>query len=331
MIKTALLGAWHVHTDGFVQAFTEAGGTITAVWDEHETRGREAAARYHASFEPDLPRILAQPDIEAVLVESSTTSHEEVITAAAQAGKAIFTDKALTPDLASSRRTADAVRAAGIPFMISLEAKSSALYQWVFDRIHRGELGQVTSAFFRRSHQAAVEPMLPSYWFDTSQTGGGITLDLGCHGLYLLPWLIGERPDRVQASMRAPFDTGADEISSTTMTFPGGAIASAHTSSAASQLDNTLEIVGTHASVQILGSRTEDAWIRFATPSGIERIDPSSWTDAPLPSAVFADVLERRKPVPEAYSLQEALYLSEMIEAAYTSAEENRTVYTGRD
>lgn len=96
MVRFALLSGWHVHTGWFAGELLKSGaGKFVAVWDEDEARGRKYAEEFGAEFEPDLFKVLAREDVDAVMVECPTTKHRDIIIAAAKAGKHIFTDKSM--------------------------------------------------------------------------------------------------------------------------------------------------------------------------------------------------------------------------------------------
>ena len=89
----ALISPWHVHTKNFMEKITKKGADCLYIWDFDHTRGKAAAELYQAVFEADYRKILADPAVEAVVVEAPTAMHKELIVLAAQAGKHIFSDK----------------------------------------------------------------------------------------------------------------------------------------------------------------------------------------------------------------------------------------------
>lgn len=333
MVKLALLSAWHVHTGWFAGELQKSGkGEIAVVWDEDQARGREMAGQLGAEFDPDLDRVLARQDIAGVMVECPTTRHREVIEKAARAGKHIFSDKALALTSEDCRAIRQAVEQNNVKFLLSLESKIIGVYQQAAKLVRDGMLGRVTSAYFRRAHQAALDPtMLPGYWFDTSQTGGGVTLDLGCHGFYLLPQLCG-RPKKVTCLMNELYGTGSDENSTTVMEFEGGAIGTAYTSFVSYRMDNLLEVVGTEGILVVSGSGPENyrMLLQSAHLPDYEQLTPvpreELWPDDELPILKFVDLIQSQEDQLPEFSLDVAETLTRLIECAYQSAQTGRTV-----
>src|SRR3712207_4975795 len=96
MIRIALLSFWHLHAYDYARAAAEHPETeIVAVWDEDARRGRAEAEQRGVPFFEHLDEVLAQPNVDAVVVDTPTSSHREVIVAAARAGKHIFTEKVI--------------------------------------------------------------------------------------------------------------------------------------------------------------------------------------------------------------------------------------------
>lgn len=333
MIGLALLSGWHVHTEGFVRQALETGlGELKVVWDNDAERGKAFAEKFGVSFDPDLDRVLAMDGIDAVLVEAATTIHKEVILKAANAGKHIFSDKALALSVKDCEEIREAIEKNHLKFVLSLETKTFSAYRFAKKLVDEGKLGRITSAYFRRAHQAALDKnMLPGYWFDTAQTGGGVTLDLGCHGLYLLPHLCG-KPKKVTCIMNELYGTGADENSTTVIEFENGAIGTSHTSFVSYQLDNLLELIGTEGNLVISGC--DGTRFRVLLQSkhlpGYEELTPVPEeeipADAEVPSAQFLRLVASEEESLPDFDLDTAITITRLIECAYESAETGKTV-----
>ena len=332
MVKIALLSAWHVHTGWFVKGLQDSGeGKICVVWDDDEARGRAMAEKLVVPFEVDLDAALKW-DVDAVMVECATTKHTEVILKAAAAKKHIFCDKALALSSAEVDQIRQAVEANGVKFMLSLESKIIGCYNYATQMVKSGKLGRITAVYFRRAHMAALTDMLPDYWFDTAQTGGGVTLDLGCHGFYMLPQLCG-RPKTVTCRMQQLYDTGADESSTTIVEFENGCIGTAHTSFVSYKMDNLLEIIGTEGILVISGepdSGNFTVLLQCANVPGYAQKQPVPLSEIPdsdpLPIVQFARMVQSDARSVPGYDLDVAATLTRLIECAYESARTGKTV-----
>jgi 1,5-anhydro-D-fructose reductase (1,5-anhydro-D-mannitol-forming) len=207
-IRVAALGFWHVHAPDYCTAATRHEATeLVAVWDDDEDRGRSGAAQFDVPYAADLDRVL-DSDVDAVIVTAETSRHREVITAAAAAGKHIFTEKMLAPTVDEADEIVAAVDANDVRLMVSLPRLYAGYTQTVREVIDHGVLGELTYGRVRLSHAGAVGspgggPWLPDRFFDPDEAIGGALTDLGCHPVYLTQFFLGTFPDTVSATYRS--------------------------------------------------------------------------------------------------------------------------------
>jgi predicted dehydrogenase len=200
-LRLAILSFWHVHAADYARRATEHPDTeITAVWDEDPVRGRARAAELGVRFHPDLGGLLARDDVDAVVVTCPTTTHREVIKAAAAAGKHVFTEKVLAPTAGECAEIVAAAEKAGIALMLALprmyEGYTAAIRKVLADDV----LGRLTLVRVRLAHGGAIEGWLPEHFYDPAATAGGALIDLGCHPMYLARLFLGRMPETVTAS-----------------------------------------------------------------------------------------------------------------------------------
>src|SRR5437763_8999169 len=202
MIRVAMLSMAHVHAMGYGQQVKRnADAEIACVWDDDPARGRAAAGKLGVPFEDNLHQVLGDPAIDGVVINAETSKHQDVILAAAEAGKHIFTEKALTVRTADAETVVTAVRRSGVKFMISLPQRSNAETLFLKRCLDEGYLGQVTLMRARIAHSAALDRWFKdgSLWFgEAAKAGGGSLFDLGCHTVDVMRWFLGE-PESVSA------------------------------------------------------------------------------------------------------------------------------------
>jgi predicted dehydrogenase len=212
-----------------------------------------------------------------------------------------------------------------------MEAKISAPYRYAKKLIDEGKLGKVSSAYFRRDHGAALERFLPAYWYDPKQTGGGVTLDLGCHGFYLLNQYCG-KPKKVTNIMNELYGTGSDENSTTIIEFENGAIGTAHTSFVSWKMDNLLEIIGTEGMLVVTGTGAKDYRVLLQSKHlpAYQILSPvpaeEYGEDDEYPIVSFARLVQSSEKEIERYSIDRAITLTRLIECAYESSKTGKTV-----
>lgn len=226
-LPVALLSMAHVHADGYARQVERDPRTrIAVIWDEDATRGREAAARFGVPFEASLDAALARPEVRGVLCNAPSALHTEALLAAARAGKHLFTEKVLALTVKECDQILAAVESAGVRLVVSMPQLCDPAIRWVKAALDAGRFGQVTAIRARIGHSAALDKWFPAdSWFGNAQlAGGGALMDLGCHPVYRMRYLMGE-PLAVSARLTTVGETyHIDDNGIVLLEFPGGAL-----------------------------------------------------------------------------------------------------------
>jgi len=250
-LRLAILSFWHVHAADYArQASAHPGTEITAVWDEDTARGRARAAELGAGFHPDLGSLLARDDVDAVVVTCPTTAHREVITAAAAAGKHVFTEKVLAPTPAECDEITAAVDASGVVLMLALPRLYEGYTAAVREVLAGGGLGRLTLVRVRLAHGGSVgEGWLPEHFYDPAATAGGALIDLGCHPMYLARLFLGRMPETVTASFGHVTQRAVDDNAVAVLRCADGTLGVVEASFTTPASPFSLELHGTEGSL----------------------------------------------------------------------------------
>jgi 1,5-anhydro-D-fructose reductase (1,5-anhydro-D-mannitol-forming) len=320
-IKIGMLSRWHVHADEYARAVNDSPhARVHAVWDEDPARGARWAAELGVDCIADYGQLFDA--VDAVIVTAPTERHAELIIAAARAGKHVFTEKVLAPRLADARRIAAAVRAASIHFAISFPRRTIAPLLYAKARIESGALGNVTLLRIRIAHDGALRNWLPEYFYDPVACGGGAMIDLGAHGMYLARWLLGT-PRRITSLFTSVTARAVEDNAVSMIEFDNGAVAINETSFVSWGGAYSVEIDGTRGGLLMASPR--DVRERHG--------DDKHWHDvgalpapAPMPIPRWLDGIARNDDSDFGMGIDAACELSAMMEAAYRSHRERRTV-----
>ncbi|WP_028551122.1 Gfo/Idh/MocA family protein [Paenibacillus sp. UNC451MF] len=231
MIRVAMLSFWHVHANDYARQATEHPGTeIVAAWDELPERGRKQAEERGVRFYEDLNELLAQKDIDGVIIDTPTNIHREVLIAAARAGKHIFTEKVIATTLKECNEILAAVKESGVKLTVSLPRLNADYTLAVQDILRQGALGDITLVRTRLSHNGAIpsergqQGWLPAHFFNKEQCGGGAMIDLGCHPMYLARLFLG-LPDSVSANYGYVTGKDVEDNAVSVLRYANGALA----------------------------------------------------------------------------------------------------------
>ncbi len=146
-------------------------------------RGRELARATRASTDP--VEAILDPDVEAVVIVTPTSTHATLIETALRAGKAVWSEKPIAQDLAETARIVDLWRELDIPVQLGFMRRFDPGYERAKQLIDSGELGRVEQfrAYSRDTFPPSLEYLLGC---------GGSFLDMSVHDLDLARFLVGE-------------------------------------------------------------------------------------------------------------------------------------------
>lgn len=322
MLKVAMLSKWHVHAKDYAQVVQKCpDAEIAAVWDEDAGRGAEWAEELGCPFYADLDELLAEPSIEAVICDTPTMRHFEVLSKAVKAGKHVFTEKVLAATVEECEELADLIERAGVTFTISYPLRSHPIELFVKEKLGSGTFGKVNLIRFRRAHNGLTAGWLPDYWYDEAQAGGGALMDLGCHAMYLADWFL-KKPQHISAFMASPFGTGVDESATVTVQDEEGAVFVGETSFVSAFSPDTLEVYGSDATLIAIGDE-----VRYADKdTGPAFITPALPEAKPLPIELFLKACAEGTGTPEGFTARDGVELTRLIVNAYRSDKEKKTI-----
>jgi predicted dehydrogenase len=248
-VRIAILSFWHVHARDYARQATDHPDVeITVVWDDDVERGRGWAADLGVDFHADLDELLARQDIDAVVVTCPTTAHRDVITAAAAAGKHVFTEKVLAP---TSAECAEITAAAeDVVLMLALPRLYEGYTTAIREVLASGELGRLTLVRVRLAHGGSVgEGWLPAHFYDPADTAGGALIDLGCHPMYLARLFLGRMPETVTASFGHVTGRAVEDNAVAVLRCADGALGMVEASFTAPASPFSIELHGTEGSL----------------------------------------------------------------------------------
>lgn len=333
-IRLAMLSMAHVHARGYARQIAQnPDAEIACVWDDDPSRGRPAARQLEVPFEDNLHEVLGDPSIDGVVVNSETNKHPDLYLAAAEAGKHIFTEKALTITAEQADAVTREIRKAGIHFMISLPQRSHPEVQFLKRCLDDGLLGRVTMMRARIAHSAALDRWFKegSLWFgDAKLAGGGSLFDLGCHTVDVMRWFLGEPESVIATTSNLAGAYDIDDQCVAVVTFKSGATGILDVSWVHRAGPNTWEIYGTDGfagrgypgmPVMVQGPKVEAAGL-----SGT--FVPSRLPEAlPTPLEQFIACLAHGTPMQ--ITVEDGRNLTHLLDGIYTSAREGRSVRLG--
>lgn len=164
------------------------GARLTAVADRNPGVARSLGGEY------DVPKtyeshhdLLDDNDIQAVVIVTSTSTHQEVVVDAARRGKAIFCEKPISLTVDGAREMIAAVERAGVFFHMAFQRRFDAGYMAAKKKVDDGAIG--SPVMFT---SISRDPYRPPLEFCDPKVSGGLIADMGAHDFDLARWYMGE-------------------------------------------------------------------------------------------------------------------------------------------
>jgi predicted dehydrogenase len=194
-VKIGLIGVGWIGSHHGHNVLKNAQAELVALANPECDRDKVDAfvAREHVSPRcyPDYQQLLADDEVDAVIIASPNGAHAEQAIAAAQAGKHIYLEKPMALTLEDCRRIVAAVKGAGVKFLIGYHRRFNPLYQHAKKLVADGYLGDV---FFVESdylHHIPGDWNIWS-WIGKESTGGSLFHAGGGHNVDLIRFFGGE-------------------------------------------------------------------------------------------------------------------------------------------
>jgi predicted dehydrogenase len=154
---------------------------------------RRLADRYGiADAYTDYRRMFQDPSIELITIAAPNVVHCEITLAAADAGKHVAVEKPMAMTVDECDRMIVACERAGVHLFYAEELFFTPKYVKAKEMADQGAFGEV---YLVKQSEMHFGPHADWFW-DVERSGGGVYMDMGCHGLAFCYWFLG-RPDPV--------------------------------------------------------------------------------------------------------------------------------------
>jgi predicted dehydrogenase len=242
---------------------------ISALCDVSQERLSTAAAKvpHPTATYTDYQKLLADPNVNAVVIAVPNLLHREILLAAIQSGKPILCEKPAgsTPsDATAIKQMVDSARQL---IMFGMQYRNNPKARKIAELIEAGDVGRpkyIVQNCSRGDWNLSPnvwrysDPKLggkPMNWRFSHAASGGTLNEFSCHYLDLLHWYAGGLPERVSGDGGiAVYKDGRDtwDHASVTMKYPNG-VTAVHTLSMFGPGRNDVVVMGDEGSIEQVG------------------------------------------------------------------------------
>ena len=291
-------------------------------------QGRDFAKQYHVPFISDQPETLfSNPDIQAVIICSSTDTHAEFIHNASHNNKAIFCEKPLDLSLQKTREIVNTLSVRGTKLMTAFNQRFDPNFAALCESLQSGKIGQPHTV-----HIISRDPMPPP--IEYIQRSGGLFRDMTIHDFDLARFFMNCEVQEVFAKGFNLIDPAIGEAGDidtgyVILNFENGATAIIENSRKCSYgYDQRVEIFGSRGMVQTANPlKTMNSLYNQDGQHHDRNLD--FFMDRYLKSyqlemVAFINALLEDKPMP--VTAEDGLKAMAIAEAAYASMKENQPI-----
>lgn len=304
MLKIGIIGAGRigkVHTESIMRYV--AGATVKSVADPYMTEETAAWAKSMGveKVGKDYREILADPEIDAVLICSSTDTHSPISLEAIAAGKHIFCEKPVDHDLGKIKAVMEALEGSDVKYQVGFNRRFDHNFAAAREAVASGKIGDL-AVLKITSRDPGAPPV--SY----IKVSGGIFLDMTIHDFDMVRFVSGDEVEEVYAAGGVTVDPAIGEAGDIdtaviTLRLRSGAIAVIDNCRRASYgYDQRLEAFGSKGQVAIANDTQSSAVVSDA--NGVTAEKPlhfflERYMQAYASEvAAFVDAVANDKPVP---------------------------------
>ena len=234
---------------------------ITAIADILPFRLKEAAPlALVAKKYSDYKELLADPDVEAVIIATPFSTHDEIAIDALKAGKHVYCEKTMSKGMSEIQQVLDeAKKHPELVFQTGHQYHSSELYQKVRGIINSGYIGEITAieCQWDRNGNWRKEVKDPQNerlinWRMYKEYSGGLAAELMSHQIDFVNWVTGKTPERVVGFGGIDhWDDGRETFDNAhvMMEYPGGLDATFKCTTTNGFEDYKIKILGSKATI----------------------------------------------------------------------------------
>jgi UDP-N-acetyl-2-amino-2-deoxyglucuronate dehydrogenase len=308
---------------------------VRGVWRRNRAELDQFCSTYGFPAAESYEALLDDPEVDAILVLTPPNAREDIVAAAAQAGKHVLMEKPVERTTAAAERIVASCDAAGVTLGIIFQHRFRAASMALAEKVASGDLGALQAVhlvvpWWRPQQGYYDKPGRGSF----AQDGGGVLITQAIHSLDLMLSLTGpvkavtalaattglhqmETEDFVAGGME--FENGAvGGLMATTANFPGGA------ESLTLNFDRaSATLTGGNLTLNWFDGKTETIGEASNSGGGADPMAfPFDWHMAQI--AEFAEAVQAgRQPVSTGHT---ALSVHRLIDALIQSGKEGKRV-----
>lgn len=257
------------------------GARLAALCDPVEEAREAAGAEFGVSrLYADWHDVMADPDIDAVVVVTPTRFHRDVVVAAAEVGKHVFCEKPMASSEAECDEMIAACEKAGVKLQIGFMRRFDESLVHAKERVDAGEIGDVVLVRSTTRGPSHPKPWMYDIWSNYGPIG-----EVNSHDFDVLRWFTGSEATTIYSiggnyrspEVREEYPDYYDTVS-VSLTFENGMLGGIDGAQYVQYgYDSRMEVLGTRGSVMV-GQQPKETYVVATSDGRVTRPMNHSWT-----------------------------------------------------
>ena len=324
-IKFGIIGCGAIAANSFAPSLCNSEeAELVAVCRRDKGKARNFAEQFGGCSHYDSAEdLLADEEVEAVVVATPTDTHRDYTVLAAERGKHVICEKPMARDAAECRQMVEACQKAGVKLAVAYRRRLFPQVLKAKALIAEGRIGRVVSV---RTHYSGWMSVGPDEWRVEPGIGGAM-MEMAVHRLEVLLNLAAA-PVEVSAlveTVEHPWPV--DDTDAILLKFADGTVGVHSTVLCSNPRRDMAHIDGTQGRIMIDSLEFGSDNLRLETADGIEEIAvvplENPYFDRPMIDDFVRAVREDREPVCDGNT---GFTVQAVVDAAFASAKEKRTL-----
>lgn len=218
-VRVAVVGAGHWGPNLIRNFDSPPASVVHTVVDPDQGRLAQVHARFpQVAVAENADGVFADPDVDAVVIATPTSSHYALVKAALEHGKHVLVEKPITTRPAEADELTALAERQGCVLMVGHVFIFNQAVQRVRAYIESGELGRVFYVSMVRTNLGPIRVDVNASW------------DLVSHDVSIVNYWLGSEPEAVSAVGGNWINPGIEDAVFTTLRYPAGTLVNIHAS-----------------------------------------------------------------------------------------------------
>ncbi|KAF1006371.1 MAG: 1,5-anhydro-D-fructose reductase [Luteibacter sp.] len=222
--------------------------SLVAVMRRDGDKARDYASRHGVPrWYDDADALIADPEVDAVYIATPPSSHREHALKAIAAGKPVYLEKPMAMNHRECMDIVEAGRAANVPVFVAYYRRALPRFTTIQRLLRDGAIGtpRLVNVLLHHPFEARYRDPGHLPWTVRPEiSGGGIFVDIGCHTLDILDFLLGPIVDARGMSRNQMAAYPAEDSVAMAFAFGSGVLGTGLWNFGADRREDRVEIVG---------------------------------------------------------------------------------------